>query len=241
MNVILHRMNIWLLALAVCVLAVIAYSAGNLLIKAKASRALMERETAYKKETNDYTRTMLVLGDSTGVGVGADTPEDSVAGRVAAYQGMTHIENYAVSGAAVEELPGQIKQAKLAHYDLVLIHIGGNDILALHDAKKVGERFSQILPTLPDAGRVIILSAGNVGGATIFPWIVRPFHFWLTLQYHAVFDEVAARHHAVYINLYEPPQKDPFLKDPERYLAADGLHPSSDGYALWFEKVKTGL
>lgn len=234
-------MNIWLIVTVVIVLAIIAYAACNTLIKAKVSAVLMEHAVAYKKETGDYARTMLVLGDSTGVGIGADKPEESVAGLVATYQGATHVENYAVSGAAVEELPGQIKQAKLKRYDLTLIHIGGNDILAFHDPKKTAERLSQILPTLPEAGRVVIMSAGNVGGATIFPWIIRPFHTWLTLQFHAAFDEVAARHHAVYINLYEPPHRDLFLKDPERYLAPDGLHPSSEGYALWFEKVKTGL
>lgn len=233
-------MNPWLVVLVI-VLGFVLYTAGNTLLKAKAAKELMERAAPFQNETQDYTKTMLVLGDSTGVGVGAKTPEETVAGRTAAYVEATYVENYAVSGAAVAELPGQIAQAKRESYDLILIHIGGNDILGFHDPKKVGPHLGEILKTLPKNGKTIVLSAGNVGGATIFPHVMRVVHTWLTLKYHTAFTESVTNAGAIYVNLYMPPSEDPFLKDPGCYLAADGLHPSSDGYALWFEKVRPAL
>lgn len=234
-------MNLWTVILVLLFLALIAYWAGNTLIKVRASQRLMEREAPYRKESTDYSKTLLVLGDSTGVGVGATTPEDSVAGRVATYIGATYVENYAKSGAAVEELPKQIENAKRDRYDVILVHIGGNNILAGNDPKPVAARLTEILKTLPPAGKVIVLSAGNIGGATIFPHPVRLFHMWLTLTYHKHFARAVAQAHATYVNLYEPLHADPFLRDPQRYLAEDGLHPSGEGYALWFEKVKAAL
>ena len=233
-------MSVWSVFLVVLVLGLVTFSASNTFVKARASRQLMANEHPYKKESTDFTKTILVLGDSTAVGIGADRPEDSVAGRIAEYQNATYVENHAISGTAVEDLPKQIKEAKREFYDLILIQIGGNDILSFNDPKKVGPLLTEVLKTLPKAGKVVLFSAGNVGGASIFPHPIRPIHTWLTLEYHKVFAK-AVEGLAIYVNLYEPPGKDLFLKDQDRYLSVDGLHPSSEGYRLWFEKVRDVL
>ncbi len=234
-------MSFWGIVLTLGILGAVAYRATMLFIRARAARTLMADEKPYTKETGDYTKTLLVLGDSTGVGVGADTPEESVAGRLAVHIGATHVENYAVSGAAVEDLKPQIDKATLSRYDMILIQIGGNDILLLHSPKETAKKLDILMMTLPDAGTTLLMSAGNAGGAVIFPLIVRPLHTWLNLGIHAWFKKVAARRNALYVDLYEPRGRDLFLKDPDRYLSKDGLHPSSEGYALWFEKVRVVL
>lgn len=233
-------MSFWTLFAIVFVLALVTFSASNTFFKARASRKLMASEHPYQRLGDDRTKTMLVLGDSTAVGIGADRPEDSVAGRVAEHIGATYVENRAVSGTAVEDLAKQIVQASLPSYDLILIQVGGNDILSFNDPTKVGPQLTGLLKTLPEAGRVILFSAGNVGGATIFPHVIRPLHTWLTLRYHREFAK-ACEGLATYVNLYEPPGRDLFLKDQDRYLSVDGLHPSSDGYRLWAEKVIAAL
>ena len=201
----------------------------------------MEDVEPYRLSSFDYRTTMLVLGDSTGAGVGAERPEDSVAGRLAAHLGATYVENYAESGAMVEDLFGQIKEAKLPEYDVILVQIGGNDILAFHDAKRTAVRLSEAFGTLPRAGRMFLMCVGNMGGATLFPPPMRPFHTLVNRAFHKEFERVAHGWHATYINLYDPFFKDPFLRDPQRYLSRDGLHPSSYGYGLWFDKLKAQL
>jgi len=226
---------------AIAVLSLVGYGAANVYLKAKVSEALMAEPHQYDALTTDYTKTLLILGDSTGVGIGADMKEDTVAGLLSAYLGATYVENQAKSGAAVEDLSTQIQHLHLSHYDFILIQIGGNDILAFHDASKTAEKLAEILKTLPDADKVVVMSAGNVGGATLIPWGLRPFYMWATLAYHKEFSKVVETAGHTYINLYAPIFKDPFIKDPQKYLAADGLHPSSAGYKLWFASLQVGI
>ena len=195
----------------------------------------------YHLPSEDHRSTLLVLGDSTAVGVGASSREDSVPGRLAHFMGATHTENYAVSGAGVEDIPSQITKATLSRYDTILVMVGGNNILAFDNVRWAGRILGEVLAELPQAEKVYVMNAGNAGGATLFPPPVRFFHTRTNLEYHKEFSRVCEALGATYINLYMKPHEDPFLKEPEVYLSKDGLHPSSEGYRLWFEKLKEGI
>ncbi len=41
-----------------------------------------------------------------------------------------------------------------------------------------------------------------------------------------------------YIQLFVERETDPFVLEPEKYLAEDVFHPSSLGYAEWFSKIE---
>ena len=198
--------------------------------KIAVSQRLISEARPFVSPSTDTATTLLVLGDSTAVGVGAKTPEDSVAGRVALYSKATYVENYAVSGATVSDLLSQIKQAKRDHYSLILILIGGNDIIRFHSATKSADTVARALEALPRSDTTLLAGPGNVGGATLFPFFMRPFYTNLNLAYHAQFEMIAKTKGASYVNLYETPSTDPFIKQPKVYLAEDGLHPSSEGY-----------
>ncbi|MBY0472903.1 SGNH/GDSL hydrolase family protein [Patescibacteria group bacterium] len=208
--------------------------------KYQITQALIGETTCYTQLSNNYSKTLLVLGDSTGVGVGATRPEDSVAGRVAVSMGASYVENRAVSGAVAADIEKQFENAKLANYDVILIQVGGNDIVRFHDPNKTADVLSESVRTAVEhSSKTILMSAGDVGATTIFPEPIRPSYTKLTLRFHEAFGTMAAKEGATYINLYEPPAIDPFRADPEKYLAIDGFHPSSDGYELWFEKLES--
>lgn len=227
--------------IAVALLAWISWTALGIYMRAKVASAMMAETVPYEALTTDYAKTLLILGDSTGVGTGASLKEDSIAGRTAGHIGATYVENQAKNGAAVEDLTTQIQRLHLSHYDLILLQIGGNDILAFHGAKKTAQKLDKIMDTLPDAGNTILLMAGNVGGATLIPYIARPLYTYLSLRYHKEFGKLAKKRGISYVNLYRRPSDDPFIKDPDRYLSADGLHPSGEGYGEWFNAVKKVL
>jgi len=65
-------------------------------------------------------------------------------------------------------------------------------------------------------------------GMNLHPVAVRPR--WLPL--------LAAMAGAPLVGLRPPPDQDPFVQQPQRYQAADGLHPSSKGDALWFQRLQ---
>lgn len=227
--------------LALALLLWTAWTALNVFMKARVASAMMADPKPYEAITTDYGKTLLILGDSTGVGTGASLPEETIAARVAGHIGATYVENQAKNGAAVEDLTTQIQHLHLSHYDLILLQIGGNDILALHDAKKTAQKLDKILDTLPDAERIILMTAGNVGGATLIPHLLRPIYTYINTRYHREFGKLALKRRISYVNLYQKPSEDPFIKDPERYLAGDGLHPSGEGYGVWFESLRAIL
>jgi lysophospholipase L1-like esterase len=197
---------------------------------------------AYQKLGDDHRRTLLVLGDSTGVGVGALRPEESVAGRLAQLMNATYVENRAVSGAVAADIESQLADAALKTYDVILFQVGANDILRFHRAGKVA---TTLLPLLRAAAarseRAIFMCAGNVGAASVIPFFAAPVHRRLCLRYYREFAKIAAQAGADFIDLYQPPATDPFLAHPTKYLAADGFHPSSEGYKLWFSSLEKTL
>lgn len=75
---------------------------------------------------------MLILGASTGVGVGATLPEQSIAGLLATDYPDADIVNVAVSGARVAGAIAQVRMYSEAdlRFDLALLHVGGNDVVA---------------------------------------------------------------------------------------------------------------
>jgi lysophospholipase L1-like esterase len=80
------------------------------------------------------------------------------------------------------------------------------------------------------------MPAGNVGNA---PFFFPPLSSLMTTRaerLHGFIQAAAQRHGAVYINLFQAPEDDPFVQDPNLH-ARDGLHPSDAGYRLWFDEL----
>lgn len=205
------------------------------------SKKIVASTKSFKIVGNDKKVSVLVLGDSTAVGVGASKPEDSIPGLFAKKVGATYLENYAVSGKEVNDLPVQISKAELKKYDYILVQIGGNDIVARHDSKETIDNLIKILKTLPEHEKLVVICCGNVGAADILPWFVRPYYRGLTLQYHANLIQAVPSVGGVYVDLYDDKSIDPFIIDPARYLAKDKFHPSGEGYMVWFKKIEKVL
>lgn len=233
-------MNIFLILLAGVVI-ILALHGALFFHKVSISKTLIEKAESFSLDTADYSTTLLVLGDSTAVGVGADSSKDTVAALFAQHVGATYVENRAVSGAIVADLETQIKSASLEEYSFILIEIGGNDIIRFHNVDTVTGELRELLEALPKTKNLIVHSAGNVGAATTFPWFIRPFHTSRNLAYHKALEEVVRAKGGTYVNLYLDPSIDPFSLHPEIYLAKDGLHPSSAGYKLWFETIAKSI
>jgi lysophospholipase L1-like esterase len=224
----------------VLVAAYISYEALHLWYYYRESRMLVA--VAVRFERVEGIKRMLVLGDSIAVGVGADTPNHSVVGRLASEKLDHSVENHSVVGARISDLFTQLGHALFEHYDLAFITIGANDIIRFKSAAKAEQELEQFLSKLRGrVDRVVFLTAGNVGAAPIVPLVLRSLYHRRTLEYHEVFQGVAERTNSTFVNLYEKPESDQFLREPDRFLAADRLHPSSEGYRLYFERTLTRL
>lgn len=183
----------------------------------------------------DAVLRLLIVGDSTGVGTGASSPQTSVAGLLAGTYPRLHIDNRARDGATFE---GVVKQlAGDERYDMVLIQAGGNDVIRLRsedDMRADIDRSVELARARSD--RVLVMPAGNVGNA---PFFIAPASWYMTSRartLHALVRESVQRHGAVYINLFKEAANDPFAQQPGLH-AVDGLHPSDAGYRLWFDEL----
>jgi lysophospholipase L1-like esterase len=178
---------------------------------------------------------LLVVGDSTAVGTGASTPQASLAGLLAARFPRLLIENRAKDGAGFADLPAQLSGDQ--RFDMVLVQAGGNDVIRLHDMAQVARDIDSVLALARQrADLVVVMPAGNVGNA---PFFFAPVSWWMTQRaraLHAAVSASAARTGAVYVNLFEERDNDPFVLQPE-LNASDGLHPSDGGYRVWLQQL----
>lgn len=235
-----NKLHIMLILLATIVIF-FAYYFFKVMGTVNVSRSLIAESIPFAIESVDNSKTMLVLGDSTAAGVGAGSADTSLPALVAHEIGATHVENYAFSGALITDIPSELARSKLPTYDLILVQVGANDIIRFHSADKSAALLASELQALPQHKKLIVIVAGNVGGASAIPWFLKAYYTRLTLSYHASFAKAITEIGGTYVDLFTDPHQDPIVLEPKKYLAADGFHPSSLGYILWFEKMKAHL
>lgn len=230
-------MKMILLFVVVLIILDIGYEAIRFYHLVRVSSGLVAMAKPF--ERNEGTRSMLVVGDSTAVGVGADTPAHTLPGYLSAALDAS-VENHAVSGAVTADLAAQIAAAKEPHYDLVLIQVGANDVVRFHAVAETNAQLDTILTkanALSD--KVVLITAGKIGEAPIFPWFLKALITHRALEMRSAFKTTAATHSTAYVDLYAI--ADPFNTDPDKYYAPDGFHLSSDGWHFWYEQTRNAI
>jgi lysophospholipase L1-like esterase len=184
-------------------------------------------------------RRFLIVGDGTGVGIGSADPRSTVAGRLSAAFPGTEIVNQARDGACTVDIAEQIA-ASSGRFDLILIFVGGgNDVtrfssyeavalaghVALDFAKSRSDQVAVILP--PDVGTAPLWAWPLAAVFTRRAEVVRRAWQLATSERDGV--------HLVELRL--PRDRDPFRIARRRFYSPDGVHPSADGYALWFAQI----
>jgi lysophospholipase L1-like esterase len=181
---------------------------------------------------------LLIVGDSTAVGTGASQPAESVAGRIGRAFPQVAIVNRGRDGAKTAAVSRQLGNPRDASFDAILIQVGGNDILRFTGVSRLREDLQALLGSAKaQAGLVVMMSTGDVGRAPAFPWPVDKYYSWKSKRVRQMILSLVAAEGVEYIDLYNPRPDNPFYRDPKRFYAHDGLHPSGQGYGLWYDKL----
>lgn len=230
------NMRMWLVGgvIIICVIIIVVMTDVVRLAK---TVYLIVRIEAYEQTVPDAPR-ILILGDSTAYGTGAARADESIAGRIGAdYPGYS-IENNSKNGRTIRDLVS-VAESVEGEYALILLQAGGNDILGKRSSVVVRNELQAIFNALMDnTEHMVMMSTGNVGGASAFSRTKAEEYERITRAYREMFIETAADNNVAYVDLFVEPAEDPFVQAPNIYLAIDGLHPSSAGYAAWYEKLR---
>lgn len=216
---------------------------GTLLVSACApwrlstSMELARQAQPYTAQPDQPTQRLLVVGDSTAMGTGAASPAESLAGLIGKHHPQWRIDNLAANGAKFGDVAQQLQGAE-AGYDMVLVLAGGNDVIRLTTQKALRAHLEQTVALAREKGRaVVLMPCGNVGHA---PFFAPPLSWAMSARskrLHAMVQDVATASQVRYVSLLRPRDKDPFVTRSQELNAADGLHPSSAGYAQWYQEL----
>ncbi len=194
---------------------------------------------AFERRLSSPEYHFLIIGDSSAVGVGAIPSEGSIAGRLAADFPTADIRNLAVSGSKVTDAIKQLENLpETERYDLILIQIGGNDIVRRTPYVDI-ERELPKLFSLANAHseNVVQLTSGNVGTSRLLPFGTRWYFTLRTKAVRKIFMSIAVDQHVHYIDLFRTRAHDPYAQDPKTYYSPDFFHPSAEGYGDWYKFV----
>ena len=189
---------------------------------------------------------ILIAGDSTGYGTGASRGSNTVAGYLGADFPEYAVENMSVNGRTIGGLAAALPERTAGtQYRVILLQIGGNDIIQKKPVATSEADLRAVLEVATKrADQVIMMSSGNVGTAVAFVSDAGepdPEYDRVTREMREMFMRVTSEYEVAYVDLFVEPEVDVYFKEPKRYLAADGLHPSDLGYFDWYQKLKPVL
>lgn len=198
------------------------------------SRSLVARTIPAQSCPEGCCRTIVIAGDSTAFGVGA-LPAESTAGRIAAAFPHARVVNVARSGARIGHVAQQLDRLDFNRADLVLIHACANDVLEFRPVKKVERDLRAAVARARQLSDNVVLMPGQ--NFSVAPFFFRPISrivMWHAMRIHAMVARVSGELGVIFVDLFRDPAEDPFVQEPHRYYCPDGLHPSGEGYAIWF-------
>ena len=193
----------------------------------RAGDDLAERAIAFERSGKPHAPKVLVVGDSTAVGTGAARPEESIAGLLGAAHPDVTIVNRARNGAKTFDALLQLVEEGDARYDLLLMHIGGNDVLRGTPVRALVPQVEALIARSRRLSKnVVVTTLPNIG---LLPMFFPPLSWWFSRQSRVVcglFAQAAAKHGVHYVDFFHPRATEHFCRQ-SRYFACDGLHPSS--------------
>jgi lysophospholipase L1-like esterase len=181
---------------------------------------------------------ILVLGDSTGYGTGADKVEDTLLGRFAHDFPNVEVNNYAVNGSVTNNLIKQIEKVHDKNYNLTIISSGGNDTWKMTNLRDV-ERDLRTALTMAQkitGNNIALIIYNNSASGPVFPFFIRGLILKRTRQINEIYTRVGNE-----FNLQTVPIFLPGEKCPSNFFSRDGLHPSSEGYRIMYIRLWAAL
>src|SRR5258706_1258273 len=187
-------------------------------------------------KTNKPPLRMVLLGDSSALGVGVDAVEDTVGGQLtrmlAEAGGNVSLSTVAVSGARCADLATQVARAQLGNRpDLAVILIGTNDATRLVRPGEAAASLATAVRRLRDAGtEVVVGTCPDLSALRSVAQPLRQIVGWYGRRVARAQASAARAAGASVVDLAY--QIGPVFRADAGMLCHDGFHPSADGYRV---------
>ena len=212
------------------------------------SKIIARKTTVVQQPSPNASRHILVIGDSTAYGTGAEKREHSLVGRLARDYPDAHIDNFSENGMSLAKLFKKLNDLPFNRkYDLIMIHIGGIDVISMTPSSRMTILTRQILKRSllllkkPTPKNVVFVSVNNAGCAPAFRFPLDQLFEKRSKKLRDISDKICRDYQATHVALFEEKPDDPLAKDPQSLYAKDGIHPNDNGYGFWYDKVKSHI
>jgi lysophospholipase L1-like esterase len=180
---------------------------------------------------------ILVLGDSTAAGVGAETQDDALPGNLARalsaeWERGVAWQAIGENGATAEDIVLRfLDQASHGRYDVIFLSIGANDALTLRSRGAFRRDFRTILRRLRSVNPKALILVSSLPAFFRFETLPNPLRWALYLHSQSL--ESAVRKFVTSepgVIMSPPPP--PYTPG---FFASDLFHPSAKGYSDWVD------
>lgn len=198
----------------------------------------------FSKSSPHATEHMLVLGDSTMYGAGIKNRNFTIGGLLAREYPHTTIETYASNGAKIRNVADQLQHATHTHYDLIIIGVGGNDVVRFTRYKHARAELEKLLEQATKrSSQVVLCHSVNVGNIGFFLFPFNYIYDYRSRRLSELYTNVAAAFPVVrYVNFYRRFKQDYYTpKTRKKFLAGDSFHPSEYANEYFFKLISKAL
>jgi lysophospholipase L1-like esterase len=184
---------------------------------------------------------LVVLGDSTSVGVGAGSRAASYPVLLARLLGRhvsVRLDVLGRSGVRMADVAAELApRAASMRPDIVLIGVGVNDAIHLTPLPRFRDALREALEILADAGTTTVVALGPRLDAPALP---RPLRGLVAARCRAINRSLRRTAEAAGVAVVDVGASvgDAFARDPARYFCEDLFHPGPEGYAMWARAIE---
>ena len=176
---------------------------------------------------------LVVVGDSTAVGTGAESLADALPGRLGKLLGARWRAVGRNGATAADVLRDHIDEAAGGPADVVVLVVGWNDAMRLRSprafARDLGLLIDRLRAASPEA-RVVVVAPPAFGDFAVLPQPLRTALGSAATGLSRVAAQVAASRDAVFAPGFDG-----------RSVAADGFHPDAAGYTRMAEGIAAAV
>jgi lysophospholipase L1-like esterase len=182
---------------------------------------------------------LVLLGDSTALGVGVERVTETVGGQLATLLAdapggrRVALSSVAVSGSRSSDLGTQVARALVGtRPDVAVVLVGGNDAIHFSRPSEAAEHLAAAVRRLRAVGvAVVVGTTPDLGAARAFPTPLRQLVGWQGRRLARAQTAAVKSAGGVPVDLAE--QTGAVFRADAGTYCHDGYHPSADGYRVW--------